>query len=59
VTYDQFVLFVMKDCRCCPECQNMPCDGVLAGGLCDRRCWCSDRTDSDDPSEDDHDSEEF
>lgn len=30
-------------CRCCPFCSSRPCDGCLAGGVCDRmRCTCED-----------------
>ena len=37
-----------KDCRCCPECQNAPCDGVCAGGMCDEMCWCDDSDEDED-----------
>lgn len=38
-----------KHCRCCALCgQNPPCDGVLAGGLCDDVCSCDDRYDGPD-----------
>ena len=30
-------------CRCCPECREPPCDGALAGGICDQgSCRCDD-----------------
>jgi hypothetical protein len=36
----------MKHCRCCMCCQNPPCDGVMAGGLCDHLgCVHDDETD--------------
>lgn len=42
-----------KVCRCCPECGAPPCDGCMAGGMCDEfRCSC------DDEHEDDFDDEE-
>lgn len=36
---------LVKDCRCCAECHPgaVPCDGLLAGGMCDQaRCDCND-----------------
>jgi hypothetical protein len=36
----------MKHCSCCQCCQNPPCDGVMAGGMCDeRRCIRDDERD--------------
>lgn len=30
-------------CRCCRTCASAPCDGVMAGGMCDEaRCSCDD-----------------
>lgn len=30
-----------RTCNCCPICnQQIPCDGVMAGGLCDDLCDC-------------------
>jgi len=30
-----------KACGCCPECSPYPCDGVMAGGMCDHLdCEC-------------------
>lgn len=32
-----------KQCNCCPECSPHPCDGVMAGGMCDSlECECGD-----------------
>ena len=32
-----------KYCTCCPQCsQQIPCDGVMAGGMCDSLCDCDD-----------------
>jgi len=32
---------LIKHCRCAPCCQTHPCDGVMAGGMCDEaECWC-------------------
>jgi hypothetical protein len=36
-----------KDCRCCPSCGPVPCDGLLAGGLRDQVCRCSERREVD------------
>jgi hypothetical protein len=33
----------LKHCTCCPQCQHKPCDGVMAGGMCDDACDCDDR----------------
>ncbi len=30
-------------CACCPVCTEGLCDGMLADGLCDENCVCSDR----------------
>jgi hypothetical protein len=35
-----------KDCRCCPSCGSVPCDGLLAGGMCDETCRCGERRDA-------------
>lgn len=39
-----------KDCRCCPDCEvTRPCDGCLAGGICDHfRCTCGETEDDED-----------
>jgi len=30
-----------KHCDCCPQCQDHPCAGVQAGGMCDQmECQC-------------------
>lgn len=42
---------MMKHCRCCPCCRNPPCDGVMAGGLCDE-FGCEDDEYRDDREED-------
>ena len=34
-----------KQCNCCPQCSPHPCDGVMAGGMCDSlecECECDD-----------------
>lgn len=42
------------DCKCCPHCQSqIPCDGLLSGGLCDGICNCNDFDDEGDCYEDD------
>lgn len=32
----------ISQCSCCPECSQVPCDGVMAGGFCDDLCECVD-----------------
>ena len=55
--YDAWVASCAKDCFCCDECgTDIPCAGVLAGGLCDRMCRCRDV--DDDEFRDDCDSTE-
>jgi len=40
----------IKQCNCCPICnQQIPCDGVRAGGLCDDMCGCDSWDELDDP----------
>jgi hypothetical protein len=30
-----------RQCSCCPQCSQHPCDGVAAGGMCDNaECEC-------------------
>lgn len=42
-----------KDCRCCQACGSVPCDGVMAGGMCDEaRCSCDDEPSDRDDDED-------
>lgn len=44
--YAFFVARMAKYCRCCITCGAPPCDGVLAGGMCDvARCRCDDEPD--------------
>lgn len=44
MSYQAFIQSCVSACHCCPECQqlNIPCDGTMAGGMCDRMCWCDD-----------------
>jgi hypothetical protein len=39
--YQKFVESMAQYCHCEPAC-NRPCDGVLAGGLCDGMDWRRD-----------------
>jgi hypothetical protein len=41
----------MKHCDCCQCCQNPPCDGVMAGGMCDEQRCAHDDADGDDWNE--------
>lgn len=40
--YKRWLEECAKDCHCCPICWDFPCDGVMAGGLCDDMCICDD-----------------
>lgn len=41
--FQSFVDELAQDCKCCPDCQEIPCDGLLAGGPCDNdHCKCDD-----------------
>jgi len=40
--YYEFLESMIKHCKCCPYCSNIPCDGILAGGMCDEICNCDD-----------------
>ena len=41
-SYARFVSSMRKYCHCCSQCAQTPCDGVLAGGMCDEWCTCDD-----------------
>lgn len=47
--YQEFVNDLASECKCgCAECGNSPCDGLLAGGLCDGMgCTCNEYEDDD------------
>ena len=41
--YDQFIKACTERCNCCIECsQQVPCYGVMAGGMCDELCYCEE-----------------
>ncbi len=43
LTEERFIEICVERCNCCPECyQQIPCHGVLAGGLCDDICDCDE-----------------
>ena len=46
-----------EDYRNCTACNSRPCDGCMAGGVCDRRCNCDDE-ESPDLTEMDYDPDE-
>lgn len=49
---------MLKGCRCCRMCSNPPCDGAMAGGMCDEAdCHCDDDHDYRDDDLDDRDFE--
>lgn len=40
-SYQAFLADCARSCRCCRECgSDIPCAGVMAGGLCDEWCTC-------------------
>ena len=41
--YEKFVEECAKECTCCPDCWDVPCDGCLSGGICDNICFCNDK----------------
>ena len=41
-SYQEFIDSMSQHCHCCPICQSVPCDGVLAGGFCDDICNCDE-----------------
>ena len=48
--YQRFVESMAEHCRCTPEFMR-PCDGLLAGGLCDDLHFEEDGEDDDSPEE--------
>lgn len=55
-SYQAFVTDCARSCRCCRECgSDIPCAGVMAGGICDEWCTCDDvyGADCSDPCGDD------
>lgn len=45
MTEDQFITKMAPLCKCCEECSQVVCAGVLAGGFCDRICHGHDEDD--------------
>ena len=41
--YQQWLEEAAKKCTCCPVCWEVPCDGCLAGGICDNICNCEEQ----------------
>lgn len=54
-SYEEFLAGCAMHCRCCCECWQVPCDGCVAGGICDEVCRCDD----DDIYDDDDHHEPF
>jgi hypothetical protein len=46
-SYGAFVESCAKECRCCCDCSPGPCAGAMAGGFCDRMCFCDRDEDED------------
>ena len=38
--YDNWIEDCAGECKCCPVCNQGPCEGVFAGGLCEEDCHC-------------------
>lgn len=52
--YQAWLDEIAKHCNCCPLCfMDIPCGGVMAGGLCDGMCICQLHEDDDHYDEDD------
>jgi hypothetical protein len=46
----------LRQCTCCFVCGQMrPCNGVMAGGLCDNACHCEDEFDQEEFSDSEYD----
>lgn len=46
VGYQEWLEECAKTCDCCPFCEQVPCDGCCAGGMCDGlRCTCEEEED--------------
>lgn len=43
-----FVEAMARYCDCCRDCAMTPCEGVLAGGMCDGICRCDTEDDNSD-----------
>jgi len=43
--YHRYIAAAAKECNCCSVCCRVPCDGCLAGGMCDATCHCSEDDD--------------
>lgn len=39
---EETLLVLARECRCCPDCWDVPCGGCQAGGVCDDICHCLD-----------------
>lgn len=47
-SYQAFLVDCAKHCHCCECCQQVPCAGVTAGGMCDGMLCYSERMHDDD-----------
>ena len=45
------------ECQSCAWCTALPCDGCMAGGICDQWCHCAEDEDYGPQSRDDFDAE--
>jgi hypothetical protein len=57
-SYQEFIAEGIRLCRCCSDCAQVPCAGILAGGLCDGMCHCDDDRDYSMDYDDDFEQEE-
>lgn len=55
---DAVLARMAKHCRCCPCCQNPPCGGCMAGGMCDEQGCIWERDGDDDAGPAYNDNEE-
>ena len=39
---DEVIEIWLSHCDCCRDCGSGPCEGVMAGGMCDQACRCED-----------------
>lgn len=58
IGYTEFVQECIRHCSCCPDCWDVPCDGTMAGGICDHMCHCGGELDPLDRMDPDYCSDE-
>ncbi|SEQ48039.1 hypothetical protein SAMN03080615_01616 [Amphritea atlantica] len=48
-----------QQCTCCAICHDTPCDGVMAGDICDDACSCDDEYYLDDEGDEGDNNNEY